>query len=48
MITNLKEFLKFLEDNYYFNSGSWCSSETDQPIKRETLIMEYLKSVVNG
>lgn len=37
------EFLTFVEDNYYFNSG-WYSRETDEYIKRSDLFQKFINN----
>ena len=32
------EFLKFVENNYYFNSGCWVNCETDKVTHRKELL----------
>jgi hypothetical protein len=36
------EFLRYLEDNYYYNSGCWVSYKTDEAKDRREIVKEFM------
>lgn len=38
----LKDFLEYIENNYYYNSGGWINVETDKWKSKDELIEEFL------
>lgn len=39
-------FLDYIAENYYFNSGSWLSSESDLPHTKSDIYREFLKTKI--
>jgi hypothetical protein len=35
------EFLSYVEDNYYFNSGGWVNCQTDKWTTKEEILKEF-------
>ena len=36
--SDMLDFLSFVENNYYYNSGCWCDCETDRSIQRKDIL----------
>ena len=41
------EFLNFIENNYYFNSGCWINCETDEVEPRNQIFNNFLNQNEN-
>lgn len=39
------EFLEYVENNYYYNSGCWINSDTDTVENRTEIFQAYLNSI---